>query len=413
MGAPENSARTLPAQSRDGRLRWPVGLTIVLTLGLVAATFLQSSVSVLSRYLIEAFGLSRSDLGLVLTVFGLTGAATAPLMGRAADVLGGRGVLVGVFVATIAATLLMANARGVWQLVAAAVVGGLGLGAGNPATNKLSTSGVSVEHQGAVMGIKQAGPPLGVLVAGVALPGTAAALGWRPAFAISAVLPLVGLAALYRTMPSAASRAWLQPERVLIKAGATVWWPTVVGFLVSTGAGAIGAFLPLYAQEMLGLSTPTAGALASLAGVMGIVGRVAWGWQAFRFRRMTLPLVLVAIIAVIATGALWAADGIGSWMLWIGASLAGVSILSWHALGWLVLVHGVEPGAVGGASGIMHLGSSVGFGLGPLLFGLVVDGMSYSGAWALMTFLFVLATGLTWLWHRRSMGARHAEQSVW
>jgi predicted MFS family arabinose efflux permease len=185
-----------------------------------------------------------------------------------------------------------------------------------------------------------------------------------------------------------------------VQKGPAVWWPTVVGLLVSTGAGAILAFLPLYGQEALGMSARAAGALAGLVGGMAIMGRVAWGWQAARFRRMTSPLLLIAATAVAATGTLWAADGIGWWLVWVGALLAGASIMAWHALGWLVLVLGVEVGAVGGASGIMHVGSSVGFGVGPLLFGLVVDRMSYGWAWALTTSVFALSTVLTWIWHR-------------
>ncbi|HXJ62168.1 MAG TPA: MFS transporter, partial [Actinomycetota bacterium] len=83
----------------------PIQLTAVLTVGLVAATFVQACLAVLSKYLLEDLGLTRTGLGLLLTAFGLSGAAAAPFMGRACDRLGGRTVLAWVF-AVSAATLV-------------------------------------------------------------------------------------------------------------------------------------------------------------------------------------------------------------------------------------------------------------------------------------------------------------------
>jgi len=75
----------------------PVELTAALTLGLVAATFIQSALSVLSRYVIDDFHLTRAGFAVILSIFGLSGAAAAPFMRRASAVLGGRVVLARVF----------------------------------------------------------------------------------------------------------------------------------------------------------------------------------------------------------------------------------------------------------------------------------------------------------------------------
>ena len=104
----------------------------MLTVGLVAATFVQSALAVLSKYLIDDFGLSRAGLGLLLTTFGLSGAAAAPSMGRACDRRGGRTVLTWVFFISGGTVLLLAVAPSVAWMVGAGAVAGLALGAGTP-----------------------------------------------------------------------------------------------------------------------------------------------------------------------------------------------------------------------------------------------------------------------------------------
>ena len=47
---------------------------------------------------------------------------------------------------------------------------------------------------------------------------------------------------------------------------------------------------------------------------------------------------------------------------------------------------------------MVHLGSSVGFGIGPLGFGVLVDRFSYGVAWAVVTGLFIVATACTGIW---------------
>src|SRR5207249_10726176 len=139
----------------------------------------------------------------------------------------------------------------------------------NPATNKLSADHVTDRQQGAVMGVKQSGPPLGVLFAGLVLPSAAAALGWRWALGLTAVVPVAGLAWLLRAIPPEGS---IRPRGTRTAAltpvaRETMWWLTGIGFLVATGVAGVLAFLPLYAQQALGMSTFEAGLIASVLGV--------------------------------------------------------------------------------------------------------------------------------------------------
>ena len=110
--------------------------------------------------------------------------------------------------------------------------------------------------------------------------------------------------------------------------------------------------------------------------------------------------------------AFWAAADLGPAVLWAGALVAGVSVMAWHAVAWLALITDVEAGSVGSASGVVHLGSSIGFGIGPLVFGLIADHASYGWAWATTASLFAAATAATLVWRAAVGGSPGARRGT-
>jgi predicted MFS family arabinose efflux permease len=377
----------------------PVQLTAILTLALVATTFIQADFGVLSKSIILGLHLSRTDLALALTVFAFVGAGTAPLMGRASDLLGGRIVLAGALALSAACTLLIAVVPGLPAMLAVATVAGFALGAGHPSTNKLTVVYVSGRPQGAVLGVKQSGPLLGVFLAGLILPSAAAAFGWRGGLALMAAIPLATLLWLALVVPADERGPREAGHRFVSPQGrATMWWLSVLAFIVAMAVASVIAFLPLYAQEGIGVSPRIAGVVASSVGLLAILARAAWGWSAIRFRHPATPLALISFLSMGAVAGLWAAHDAGLWLLWLAASVAGATLMAWHAVAWVVLLADVEAHSAGRASGMVHLGSTFGFGLGPLVFGLIVDHSSYGSAWATVTALLGVAFAATCVW---------------
>ncbi|MBI4259223.1 MAG: MFS transporter [Actinobacteria bacterium] len=367
-------------------------------MAMVSATFLQSALAVLSAFVIGDLDLSRSEFGVLFAMFGVTGAATAPLAGRLADAWGGRRVASGLLLVAAATTVGLATSPSYGWMLAVSAAAGLALASGNPATDKLIAVHVPPRHRGSVVGFKQAGPPLGVLVAGAALPVTASALGWRPALALTVVIPALGLVGLWATLGSEPVPERRPREPLPRRSRTTMWWLAGIGFAVATGVAGVLAFLPLYGQEVLDMSPAEAGLMASVIGVVSVGARIVWGWHGARFRTVTTPLATISAVSVAATAAFWGAGGQGVWLLWIGAAMSGVSMMAWHAVGALGLIADVGAEAVGAASGVVHLGSSVGFGVGPLVFGVLADAGGYDLAWGGVLTLFVAATVATLLW---------------
>jgi MFS-type transporter involved in bile tolerance (Atg22 family) len=176
---------------------------------------------------------------------------------------------------------------------------------------------------------------------------------------------------------------------------------TVIGLAVAAGVGSVIAFVPLYAQEELGISAPAAGLLAGVIGITGVAGRVVWGARASRVRYLTVPLTLIAALALFSTLAIWMARAATA-LIWVGAAGAGFSMVAWHAVAWLALLDAVDLADVGRTSGLVQLGSSTGFATGPPIVGVLVDASgSYGWGWGFVASLFTLALGMTILWGRR------------
>lgn len=388
-----------PIPTRRTRSLALVGL---LGAAMATATYLQGALSVLSSFVIEEFSLSRSQLGIAFTAFSLVGAFSSPVMGSLTD-HGTRRVMVGLFSISGAAILVIAAAPGFPVLIVGSALGGIALGAGNPVTNRVVSERISQARRGLVVGLKQAGPPLGLLLAGVVLPPLAVAVGWRWALAVSSLIAVSGLAATPFLLSGSRAGTEAPATRMSEEGSETrsvVLWLTVIGLGVAMGLSGMIAFVPLYAQERVGASATTAGSLAASMGLAGVAGRIVWGAVSGRFSRPSTALIVISMISVGATVAVAAAETLGLALLWVGVIGTGLSMLAWHAVAWVVIIDRVGTGGVGKASGVMQVGNSAGFATGPPLVGAIVDATtSYTTAWAVVAGVFSMTALLT-VWVR-------------
>ncbi len=377
----------------------------LLAAATASATFFQGALSVLAAEVIASLDMSRSMLGIAFAVFSLTSGVFSPSLGRLADRSVVRMLTVLFGLSAIGLLVAAAATSYVWVLLGA-LIGGVALGAGNPVTNKLVLHGVSQARRGLALGIKQAGPPLGLFMAGIALPPLASVAGWRWALAITAAVPLAGAVVAHLVAGGVADASTGSDDESTTSSGDNAaGWLTAIGFAVAAGAGAIIGFLPLYSIEELGLSAGAAGWLAAVVGVTGIVARVAWGAAAPRFRHPIVPLTILAA-ASLAASLLILISGQLVWLVWVAAASAGLSMLGWHSVAWLALLSSVAASGVGRSTGFVQVGSSVGFAVGPPLVGVLIDTTgAYAPAWGLVAGLFAAALAMTLLWRRSHIRA--------
>ena len=399
--------------------RSEIGFVVTLTLGMAVCTLLPYALGALGPFITDDLGITRTALGSLTTVMYAVGAALSPLAGPLVDRFGGRRSLAVAFAAgALGVAMAAAGGHHYAGLVAGAAVFGISVAFGNPATNQLAARLVTAGRHGLITGVKQSGVQAGAFLAGLVLPAVAGAAGWRAALGGCALLGTVGLVLTGRYVPRPSPGAGRPDPSVssLGSAAADGWRPpagrrrldravnrlTVYALLMGFGVGAVGAYLPLYAVEELGLTRATAGLAAALMGLVGIVARIGWGR---RQDRTTTPVLrslgTLAAGSVLASGLLWAGAWLGSGLLWAGAALFGATAVAWNALGMLSIVRDVDVAVAGRASGRVLLGFYVGFLVGPVSFGWSVDHVGYAAGWAAVTAAFALAAGLTaaWIWN--------------
>lgn len=386
--------------------RW--AFAVVLTAGMMFGTFGAPAMSVLAPFLVEELGLTRTQLGSLFAISAALGAACSPIAGRLIDVVGGRRMLAATCLLGGAATLGIAAAPGYGLLVAAACVSGLGWASGNPTTNKLIATHVPPGRRGLLIGLKASGVQAGFFLGGALLPLGAITLGWRTTLIITAfaasISGLVTLLSLPRDDegPEPAGSRWRSTGRIR-----GVGWLAAYSFLMGAGMTALTSYLPLYANEEMGLSPAHAGAVASALGLTAVVSRILWSRSGEGLTSLAPSLALIATISIAAVAAIWAAPLVGTWLLWAGAVAAGATLTAWGGLTMLAVIGGTEARYAGRASGMIQLGFLAGLAWGPAAFGLVVDATgSYSIGWLGVT-LLLAAGGLVTATERRSGPVRH------
>lgn len=365
------------------------------------------ALSALSPFVIAEFGLTRTQFGMLATLSFVISASLSVASGSLIDRVGGRRVLVLLFVTGGSALLAVTVAPTyAWLLVAMAATG-FSQSLSNPVTNQVIAVLVPPGRRGLLMGIKQSGVQIGQFLAGATLPAAAAVVGWRAATSGSVLLAVVGvvlvLAVVPKRRPTAPAAAGdADVGRDALPHG--VWWLTGYTLLMGAALQATNVYLPLYAFEEVGLSAVLAGATTGVMGAVGLVARIGWGRIAEYARSTRGPLLFLALAAITAVACLAAAGAGVPWLLWVGIAIHAATVMASNVVVMMAVVGLVPSEQVGRASGILALGMYVGFAAGPVSFGGLADITgNYAIGWGVLAGVYFVAAGLIGVWSRRSM----------
>lgn len=340
---------------------------------MATATFPVVAASVLAARYIEEFSITRAQVGLLVTAFGLVGAVMSPVFGRFTDVLGSVRSTLWVLASGVIVLAINAAAPSSEVLFAAALLAGIPNGWGNPATNTLIAENFPPGDRGLITGIKQSGVQVGAFLGGLALPILATAYNWRVALLAFLLIPLSGMAGLAGRHSGGAAT----PERVSVAASMpiAVTWIGVYGFLSGAASSAIFGFMPLFAEESEGWSPGAAGSLVAVTAVAGIVSRIGWPWVSERRWGYGPTLRVLALLSTMSAALLMAADldWAPSWVMIPAALLLGGGGIAWNAVGMVAVMDLSPPGMVGRGTGIVLFGFLTGLAAGAPLMGFSVD----------------------------------------
>lgn len=353
----------------------PVLLAVAVATAGVLPAFLTGGLAVQIR---EELGFGTGALGIAVAAFFTSSSLASALFGRVVERIGShRGMRLAAAGSAVALLGIALFARSWTELLLWLILGGFANAVSHPATHLSLAREVPPERQGFSFGIKQAAIPTSTLLAGLAVPLVAATAGWRWAFvggavlalAVALVVPAETLGGGRRLKEARSGDARIVPL-VLLAIG--------IG-LGSTAATPLGAFVVGSAVEA-GLRVETAGLLLALGSAASIAVRIVFGVLVDRMDGGRLRLV-AGMLGIGVVGFVMIASGIEA-LLVVGVVIAFAAGWGWPGVFNFAVVK-TSPGAPAAATGITQTGASGGAAVGPVIFGFVVEGTSYSTGWFL------------------------------
>lgn len=384
-----------------GRMSRPIPqptMAAILIWTMLSATMNLFAFAILAAPLIEEFGVSRTQIGLL----GAANTAAAALIsigiGRVVDRLGAARAVTLTMAWSGLALIAIGLAGSFGLVIGISALAGIGQAAANPATNRLISERVDPNQRGIMTGLKQSGVQLAIFLGGFTLPVLAGYFGWRTAIVvygvISVAFSIVTGVALGAGQPPRApkDRPTVQPNRDPLPPAVTRI--AVFGFLIGVAAGGYSRFLPLFAHERLDLSVATAGRVLAVGGLAGIVARIVLGrltqsrWDPIK-TLASLSLLSVAFLVVLSR-----AQSIGPWIVWPLAIGIPSSAGAWNAVGMLAIIQGVPTSQAGVAAGRVMTGFLLGLAVSGPMTGRIIDQTeSYSLAFGVLSVFSLMAFG--------------------
>ncbi|GAB2725060.1 MFS transporter [Nocardia thraciensis] len=324
--------------------------------------------------------LDHTGTGMIVSAFFLAYAAMQLPGGLLADRFGALRMCVIGMLAWSVFTGLTALAWSFGALLVARFVFGLVQGVFPAAATKALAERSTPAERTTAAGWTNASNACGVLLAAVIAAALLPTIGWRGMFVAISVLGVLVVLAWSRWMPPPLTEA--------SPVGGGSWSlfrvPALIGCAaIYFGYGAFNwglvSWVPTYLHEARGLELDRAALLAVFPTVAAAVGIVSGGWLSDRLRGRPRRIV-VPSMATAAAGlfVLPATSSVPVFMIVLTVA-TGVGALTYMAALALPL-RALPSTLIGTAAGMIVFGAQLGGILAPLLFGVIVDRVSYAAA---------------------------------
>jgi MFS transporter, FSR family, fosmidomycin resistance protein len=370
---------------QDGRTMSVVGLAHG------ASHFFHLLLPPLFPFFIHDFGLSYSQLGLLVTVFFMVSGCGQTVAGFAVDRFGARPVLVAAFICFTAAAWVAASAHSYSGLMVSAILAGLGNAPLHPADFTILNSRVSPQRLGHAFSVHAIAGNIGWACAPVFLTGVSAATGsWRWAAFLAGLIAIFILSILWlywqalddghkhkrelHLNPSPLTENYKNTAHpfAFLKLPAT-WLCFSFFFWTTCALCAVQSFAGPALGKLYGLPLSTTTLVVTAYMLCGAAGMV---WGGFWISRPAASLERVIAASLIASAGLMCLagsgliSGMGAWLLVVlaglGTGIAGPSrdmLIKKMAL----------PGATGRVYGMVYSGLDLGFALAAPVWGYLLD----------------------------------------
>ncbi len=352
---------------------------------------------------IREFGLSFSDVGLLMSLFFVVSGGGQAVAGFVVDRFGARPVLFAAISLFLLAALVASQATGYGGLMLVAALAGLGNAPFHPADFTILNQRVSTARLGHAFSAHGLTGNLGWALAPAFLVGITALADWRTAYLSAAALYAFVLAVLYwhrdKLLTEVAVRHPDAPKGSdldYLKLP-VIWWCFAFFLLSTMTLAVVQSFAPSILKAVHGVSVEAATLTISAYMLCGAFGMLVGGFVASTSRHSDRVVAVsmtagALLLLVCATG-------------WLGGTGTMAALA---ATGFAVGIGGpsrdmmikkaAPKGATGRVYGTVYSGLDVGFAISPILFGVFMDqgwyGATLAGAAVVLMVAVVAALGV-------------------
>ena len=378
-----DALKSKDAATRGEMLQEGPGLAVTLALTTtiqIVATAAALSLTAIMPLVVQDMAIDTHFIGYQISLIYLSGIVSAALSGKTLRRIGA-GRLEEVCLLTFGLGLLCFAMASVPFLVTGSLLIGVGYGYQNPAASQLLIGITPARSRNLVYSVKQAGVPLGGVVASLAVPALALALGWRMALAAASLVPFLLIVAIHLAHGhqhidrAAIPRSSLLADQKMLFGQPALATLAFLSFVYSAVQLSVSAFTVTTLVEDAGWGLVAAGTVAAVTQAAGAFGRVGWGLVADRmgggFRLLGFLGVFGAMLALGLGASLYfqAPDALNVALF----VLSGAVWLGWNGVMLAEVARQAPEGHVGAATGAALVYTFLGVLIGPSSFALIAD----------------------------------------
>jgi len=380
------TAATLPSLSPAQSAKRDIQTISLIGLAHGTSHFFHMLLPPLFPVFMREFGLSYSELGLLVTIFFVISGVGQALSGFLVDKTGARPVLFVALGCFVLASLAAGTAQGFAGLALAAALAGLGNSPFHPVDFTILNKRVSQQRLGHAFSVHGITGNLGWAVAPVLLISMHEATGqWRLGYAATAAWALfvIALLALKRDAIDDSQGAWGHEKAGAAKAPVdehpmaflklpSVWLCFSFFFFTTSALSAIQSFASPALSAMYGVSLASTAFVVTGYMLAGAAGMIVGGFLVAKSQNLERNIAgamfaAAALLALTATGWLPATAAlIAAATAGFGTGLAGPSRD-------MLIKRAAPPGATGRVYGTVYSGLDTGFAVAAPIFGALMD----------------------------------------
>jgi MFS family permease len=351
----------------------------------------------------KEFGLSYSELGLLMTTFFVVSGVGQASAGFVVDRLGARPLLfvaMGIFITACVAASMVTGYTG---LLLVAALAGLGNATFHPVDFTILNQRVSAPRLGHAFSAHGLTGNLGWAAAPVFFAGLGAAFGWRSAYVAAALMytAITALLFLHRDKlstqvalrdPQAVAQGQVEHDMAFMKLP-VVWWCFGFFFFSTMTLAVVQSFAVSILKAMHGISFELATYTITAYMLCGAVGMFVGGFIAARAvnsdRVVAMAMACGAVLlALCGTGLL------GATATMVVLASTGFAIGIGGPSRDMMIKKATPKGATGRVYGLVYSGLDTGFAISPLVFGVFMDRGWYGATLLGAALMLLLSVGV-------------------